>query len=62
LDYTEAIIIECNTDSSCKDFALKDIEVVPESMTAPTQICINAMAANNPDLGLACANGTYVPI
>ncbi|KIW30020.1 uncharacterized protein PV07_05799 [Cladophialophora immunda] len=62
LQHTEAIIIECNTDSSCKNFALDNIQVFPETFAPPTVICLNATAALNPGLGFTCANGTYTPI
>ena len=61
LRHTEAVIIECNTNSSCKNLQLENIQVFPQSMTPPTQICINATAALNPNLGLVCQNGTFVP-
>ncbi|KAJ5692522.1 exopolygalacturonase C [Penicillium macrosclerotiorum] len=61
LKHTEAAIIECNTNSSCKNFALSNIEVIPQSMAASTVICINATAELNPHLGFNCRNGTFVP-
>ncbi|KAF2767678.1 pectin lyase-like protein [Teratosphaeria nubilosa] len=61
LTHTEAIIIECNTDSSCKNFKTSNIDILPQSMDAPSVICINANAELNPSLGFVCANGTYVP-
>ncbi|KAK4938273.1 hypothetical protein LTR10_021252 [Elasticomyces elasticus] len=62
LSQTEAIIVECNTNSSCKDFVFDNIQVFPETMQAATVICMNATAALNPDLGFKCDNGTYVPL
>ena len=62
LAYTEAIIIECNTNTSCSNFVTENIQVFPESMAVPTVVCLNATAALNPNLGFNCANGTYVPI
>lgn len=61
LKHTEAIIIECNTDSSCKDFTTSNIQLIPESMDSPTVVCINATRALNPDLGFSCRNGTFIP-
>ncbi|KAJ5711673.1 exopolygalacturonase C [Penicillium malachiteum] len=61
LKHTESIIIECNTNSSCKDFTLNNIEVIPQTLAEPTVICINATSALNPDLGFTCRNGTYLP-
>jgi hypothetical protein len=58
---TEAVIIECNTNVSCRNFALSNIQVFPQSMAAPTVICMNATASLNPHLGFYCANGTFVP-
>jgi hypothetical protein len=61
LTHTEAVIIECNTNVSCKNFELSNIEVFPQSLEPPSVICINAKAELNPGLGFSCANGTYVP-
>ncbi|KAK4539971.1 hypothetical protein LTR36_009941 [Oleoguttula mirabilis] len=61
LTHTEAIIVECNTNTSCKNFEMSNIEVIPQSLDAPSVVCINATQALNPNLGFACANGTYVP-
>lgn len=62
LTHTEAIIIECNTNTSCQNFALENIQVFPQSLAPSTVICMNATAQLNPKLGLHCANGTYIPI
>ena len=62
LQHTEAVIVECNTATSCKNFALENIQVFPETLTPATVICLNATAAQNPALGFQCANGTYSPI
>ncbi|OBR16124.1 Glycosyl hydrolase family 28 [Colletotrichum higginsianum IMI 349063] len=61
LTHSEAIIIECNTEKSCKNFRTKDIKVEPQSKTVPKVICMNAMPDLNPKLGFECANGTFVP-
>lgn len=61
LRWTEAVIIECNTNVSCRNFALSNIQVFPQSMAAPTVVCMNATASLNPHLGFYCANGTFVP-
>lgn len=61
LRHTEAIIVECNTNTSCKNFEMSNIEVFPQSLEAPTVICINATAELNPNLGFDCRNGTYIP-
>ncbi|KAL2222673.1 putative exopolygalacturonase C [Thermoascus aurantiacus ATCC 26904] len=62
LKHTEAIIIECNTDSSCNNFTLSNIQIFPQNMEPPTVICVNATAELNPNLGFDCRNGTYVPL
>lgn len=62
LAHTEAIILECNSETSCKDFELSNIQVIPQSMEPPTVICMNAEAELNPDLGFDCRNGTFVPM
>lgn len=62
LDHTETVIIECNTATSCKNFVVSNIEVIPQSMAPPTVICMNATARLNPQLGFDCRNGTYVPM
>lgn len=61
LNHTEIAIIECNTDSSCKNFSLNNIQIIPQSMAAPTVICINATQELNPQLGFECRNGTFLP-
>lgn len=62
LAHTEAVIIECNTDSSCQNFALSNIEVFPQAGgVSSTAICINCTSANNPKLGFGGQNGTFVP-
>lgn len=62
LKHTEAAIIECNTESSCKNFQLRNIEVIPQNMELPTVICMNATAELNPKLGFDCRNGTFSPL
>jgi hypothetical protein len=61
LTHTEAVIIECNTNSSCQNFALENVQIFPQSLEAPTVVFLNATAELNPKLGFACANGTFVP-
>ena len=61
LKHTEAIIVECNTNTSCKGFEMKNIEVFPQSLEASTVVCLNATAELNPGLGFECTNGTFVP-
>jgi polygalacturonase len=60
LQHTEAVIIECNTNVSCNNFELENIQIFPQSLAAPTMVCINATAALSPHLGFACSNGTFV--
>lgn len=62
LQHTEAIIVECNTNSSCRNFAAKNIQVFTQTGEASTVICLNATAELNPDLGFDCRNGTYFPL
>lgn len=62
LKHTEAVIVECNTNSSCQNFALKNIQIFPQSLAPPTAVCINATTELNPHLGFSCANGTFVPV
>ena len=54
--------MECNTNTSCKNFAVSNIDVFPQSLDASTVICLNASAELNPSLGFDCANGTYIPL
>ncbi|KAJ5917751.1 exopolygalacturonase C [Penicillium verhagenii] len=61
LKHTETVIIECNTDSSCKNFELTNIEIIPQTLAEPTVVCINATASLNPELGFDCRNGTFIP-
>ncbi|KAE8350444.1 putative exopolygalacturonase C [Aspergillus coremiiformis] len=59
LKHTEAIIIECNTDKSCKNFVTKDIQLHPQVSEPASVICMKATAELNPNLGFACSNGTF---
>ncbi|KAJ5289100.1 exopolygalacturonase C [Penicillium angulare] len=61
LKHTEAVIIECNTNSSCKDFTLSNIAIIPQNLSPPTVVCMNATAELNPQLGFSCRNGTFLP-
>ncbi|OCK86060.1 glycoside hydrolase family 28 protein [Lepidopterella palustris CBS 459.81] len=60
LRHTEAIVIECNTNTSCQNFTLENIQVWPQSMEVPTVVCINATTELNPKLGFECRNGTFI--
>jgi hypothetical protein len=62
LKHTEAIIVGCNTNSSCSNFVTKNIELFPQDMEAPTVVCFNATAALNPKLGFDCRNATFIPM
>lgn len=66
LHHNEAIILECNTNSSCSDFVFENIQLVPQNNLKPSVICLNATSELNPHLGLdvvhgMCVNSTYVP-
>ncbi|KAF2150209.1 glycoside hydrolase family 28 protein [Myriangium duriaei CBS 260.36] len=62
LDGTQAVIVECNTNSSCKNFRFENIQVWPQKDEPASVVCINATAALNPKLGFDCRNGTFVPL
>jgi polygalacturonase len=62
LQHTAAIIVECNTNSSCRNFAAKNIQLFTQNEEAATVICLNATAELNPSLGFDCKNGTYLPL
>jgi hypothetical protein len=36
LKHTEAVIIECNTNTSCQSFRLEGIQLFPQSLELPT--------------------------
>ncbi|KAB8229179.1 putative extracellular exo-polygalacturonase [Aspergillus alliaceus] len=59
LKHTEAIIIGCNTEKSCKNFVTKNIQLYPQVLEPASVICMNATAALNPSLGFGCSNGTF---
>jgi hypothetical protein len=61
LTQTEALIIECNTNTSCSGFETYGINIYPQKQEASSVICFNAGAEQNPNLGFECANGTFVP-
>ena len=62
LKHTEAIIVECNTNSSCQNFVTENIQVFPQDFSAPRVVCVNASMELNPGLGFNCMNGTYLPL
>lgn len=62
LKHTEALIIECHTAQSCKNFVTDNIQLYPQVLEPASVICMNATAALNPDLGFTCKNGTYSPL
>lgn len=60
LNHTEAAIIQCHTDSSCRNFVTENIHLVPQSGEPAAVVCVNATEGLNPDLGFECRNGTFV--
>ncbi|KAH8891176.1 exo-polygalacturonase [Thozetella sp. PMI_491] len=65
LNHTEALIIQCATGTSCKNFKVQNAQLYTQSGEPSTDICVNVGGALNPDFGLTCANSTsaipYVP-
>ncbi|KAE8154027.1 putative exopolygalacturonase C [Aspergillus avenaceus] len=59
LQHTEAVIIECNTEKSCKNFVAKNIQLYPQTLEPASVICLNATTELNPNLGFSCSNGTF---
>ncbi|OGM43938.1 exopolygalacturonase C [Aspergillus bombycis] len=62
LKHTEAVIIECNTDKSCKNFVTKNIQLYPQALEPASVICMKATAELNPNLGFSCSNGTFTSV
>ncbi|KAH7017778.1 polygalacturonase [Ilyonectria destructans] len=62
LEHNEAIILECYNDKSCKNFKFNDIRIYPQDLSSPSVICMNAKASLNPEMGIDCHNGTFVPL
>ncbi|KAH6895216.1 polygalacturonase [Thelonectria olida] len=62
LKHNEAIILECYDEESCQNFKFDDIRIYPQDVSAPTVICMNAQADLNPNMGIECRNGTFVPL
>lgn len=58
---TEAVIMTCASETSCNGFHVEDVEVIPQNYEAPTMMCTGVGAAANPDFGIDCVNGTFVP-
>ncbi|TPX09185.1 uncharacterized protein E0L32_001645 [Thyridium curvatum] len=56
LNHTEAAIIQCATETSCKNFKVENVRLFPDSGEAPTQICQGVSAETSPHFGLVCAN------
>ncbi|KAJ9092377.1 hypothetical protein QFC21_006879 [Naganishia friedmannii] len=61
LDGTQAITVQCGSDTACQGHQFKNIQLLPFNSKPATTICLNATAALNPKLGFACTNGTYLP-
>jgi polygalacturonase len=61
LKHTEAVIITCNTEKSCRNFTVKDIKLTPQKQEPASVICLHAKAELNPKLGFECSNGTFTP-
>ncbi|KAF2668598.1 putative exopolygalacturonase C [Microthyrium microscopicum] len=60
LRHTEAVILGCDSATSCQNFVLKNINLEPAGGNAhTTQICMNAKSDLNPRLGIGCSNGTF---
>ena len=57
-DGTQSIIMQCTNDTSCQDFEVRDIQIVPQSLTPPTVLCGNLQ--NTSSLGFLCVNGTFI--
>lgn len=60
-DGTQAVIMNCASPETCKNYVLEDIQVVPESDAPPTVLCENVGATTNPNLGMTCENGVFRP-
>jgi hypothetical protein len=60
-DGTQSIVIQCANSTSCSDYRLRNIEVVPQSSKPPSVLCTYLESTSNPELGFVCTNGTYVP-
>jgi hypothetical protein len=61
-DGTQAVIMTCATDTSCKNFRVENVQVIPQKQEAPSIMCTHVSTASNPDFGIGCINGTYVPL
>jgi polygalacturonase len=59
LKHTEALIIGCDSTSSCRNFVFKDIDLTPNGGGTTTQMCVNLNASSNPRLGIQCSNGPF---
>lgn len=58
----EAVIMTCATATSCRGFHVENIEVIPQTYEMPTMMCTGVGTESNPNFGLACTNGSYVPL
>lgn len=62
-DGTQAVVMTCATETSCKNFQVEDVEVMPQkAYEMPSIMCTNVAAASSPNFGIECKNGTYVPL
>jgi hypothetical protein len=57
-DGTQSIVMQCTNNTSCQDFEVRDIQIIPQSLTPPTVLCGNLQ--NSSSLGFLCVNGTFV--
>lgn len=61
-EQTESIIVECTNATSCQGLEFENINVFPETLQDPTVVCMGPTTALNPNLGIECRNGSFVPV
>ncbi|BEI88598.1 uncharacterized protein CcaverHIS019_0113160 [Cutaneotrichosporon cavernicola] len=58
---SEAVIMTCANADSCRGFNVENVQVIPQDYSDPSIMCTNVGTASNPEFGIDCVNGTFVP-
>jgi hypothetical protein len=59
LKHTEAVILGCDSPTSCVDFRMSGVDLKPIGKARSELICMNVAPTLNPRLGFECKNGSF---
>jgi hypothetical protein len=62
LKHTEAVVIECNTESSCNNFKIHNIQIIPQNMEPPTVVLHQCDSPAEPTTGLRLPQWHFLSI